>query len=128
MIEGSVGLLMSTLEPNQVIEIFDRMKQKDYARTGCRATDTVIIPAGPVKQGDHLFPNNMEVQLRQLGMPTRLVQGVVTLDKDYTICKKDEILNAHQSQLLKHFYIQMAEFRIVLKAHWFNGQLERLSQ
>jgi mRNA turnover protein 4 len=127
MIEGSVGLFMSTLEPEQVKEIFDRMRQKDYARTGCRATHTIVIPAGPVKQGDHSFPNNMEVQLRQLGMPTRLAQGVVTLDKDYTICNEGDVLNANQSQLLKHFYIQMAEFRIVLKAHWFNGQLERLS-
>lgn len=101
----------------------------DYARTGSIATQTVVIPAGPVTRGlDHeTFPNNMETQLRSLGMPTSLKNGVVTLARDYEICTEGSALTAEAAQLLKHFYIQMAEFRVLLLCHWHGGVFEELA-
>lgn len=83
-----------------------------------------MIPIGVVVRGDEPFPHNMEPQLRTLGMPTRLNQGVVTLDREYTVCKKDDVLTSEQAQLLKHFYIQMAEFKVTLKGCWSNDVFE----
>lgn len=42
----------------------------------------------------------MEPQLRKLGLHTSLKKGVVTLDTDYVICKKDDKLTPDQARLL----------------------------
>jgi mRNA turnover protein 4 len=60
----------------------------------------------------------MEVQLRTLGLPTLLVNGVVTLSRDHTVCSEGDKLTPNQAQLLKHFFIQMAEFKIQGKGYW----------
>lgn len=46
------------------------------------------------------FPHNMEPQLRQLGMPTTLVNGIVTLTKEFTICTQGQALSPEQAHLL----------------------------
>jgi mRNA turnover protein 4 len=68
----------------------------DFARSGCIATDDVLIGAGPLDQ----FQHTMEPQLRQLGMRTSLKKGIVTLDVDYQICKAGDKLSPEQARLL----------------------------
>jgi mRNA turnover protein 4 len=125
-LEGSVGVLLTNSDPEEIKAYFSTYKQMDYARSGFVATDTVVIPAGPVVRNDEKFPNNMESQLRSLGMPTKLVQGVVTLDRDFEICRKNQPLTPDQAQLLKLFYVQMADFHVDLLCHWHNGQFKEL--
>ncbi|XP_076307760.1 mRNA turnover protein 4 homolog isoform X5 [Tachypleus tridentatus] len=88
----------------------------DYARAGNVATDTVVLDEGPLKQ----FPHSLEQHLRQLGMPTSLQKGVVTLIKDYQVCKEGEILTPEQARLLKLLEIQMADFKISVECMWSN--------
>ncbi|KAK9764852.1 mRNA turnover and ribosome assembly protein [Basidiobolus ranarum] len=122
---GDVGLLFTNKSVEEVKKFFEDYKQQDYPRSGYVATDEVVIPSGPVKRGaEDSFPHNMEPQLRGLGMPTMLKNGIVTLPVDYTICKVGDTLTPHQAQLLKLFYIQMAEFQVQLKCAWTNGEFE----
>jgi mRNA turnover protein 4 len=144
---------------------------------GVKATRNVIIPEGPVMRrveevsineldeetdGPHYlpsdkedimaFPNNMETQLRGLGMPTLLkggkinyvlkwtfemqklhgsnhilvVPGVILLMRPYTICNKGDILTPSQAQLLKHFQLKMATFQLRIIGKWSDGEYERL--
>ena len=51
-------------------------------------------------------------------MPTRLDQGKVTLDAPYTVCKEGQVLNSHQTALLKNFGVAMADFKIDIKAYY----------
>jgi mRNA turnover protein 4 len=51
-------------------------------------------------RGEDPFPHNMEPQLRQLGMPTQLVNGVVMLRSDHVICREGDVLTPEQAQLL----------------------------
>ncbi|KAJ3226101.1 hypothetical protein HK099_005570 [Clydaea vesicula] len=127
---GNVGLLFTNSEPEAVLEYFNKFEKQDYARAGIKANETVVIPAGPVVRGEdnEKFPHNMESQLRHLGMTTSLVNGVVTNQKPHTICKKGETLSAEQAQLLKHFYYQMAVFKISILSHWCDGKLEILAE
>ncbi|KAJ2854578.1 mRNA turnover 4, partial [Coemansia erecta] len=60
------------------------------------------------------FPNNMEPELRELGMPTLLRNGKITIDSDYVICHEGEKLTPQQSRLLKHFWEKMAVFKVNL--------------
>ncbi|RKO89826.1 hypothetical protein BDK51DRAFT_23979, partial [Blyttiomyces helicus] len=68
------------------------------------------------------FPHNMETQLRSLGMPTSLVNGVVTLRKPFTVCTEGDTLTPSQAQILKHFYVQMSEFHITILCYWSGNQ------
>jgi mRNA turnover protein 4 len=51
-------------------------------------------------RGDAPVPNNMEPHLRKLGLPTELIQGIVHLRSDYTVCKEGEALSPEQAQIL----------------------------
>ncbi|KAI9103160.1 ribosomal protein L10-domain-containing protein [Phlyctochytrium arcticum] len=121
---GNVGLLFSNEEPEKIKQFFEDWVKQDYARSGSIATDTVTIPEGKVLRGEEGFPHNMETQLRSLGMPTALVNGVVTLRSEYTICREGDALTPDQAQLLKHFYIQQAEFQVKIICHWHEGKFE----
>ena len=67
------------------------------------------------------MPHNMEVHLRGLGLPTMLVNGVVTLSRDHTVCQEGDKLSPEQAQILKLFYIQQAEFKMDVLGFWHNG-------
>jgi mRNA turnover protein 4 len=97
---GQVGLLFTSRAPEVVIEAVKAFAVPDYARTGNLATETIVVPEGPVFRGVDPFPHNMEAQLRKLGMPTNLKKGVVTLIRDYEICHEGKPLSSSQSQLL----------------------------
>ena len=63
--------------PEEVVEWFDDFHPLDFARSGNRATQTFVLPAGPVMQQHsdppEPFPHNEEPQLRKLGLHTKMV-------------------------------------------------------
>ncbi|CAI9605537.1 unnamed protein product [Staurois parvus] len=71
----------------------------------------------------------MEPQLRQLGLPTTLKKGVVTLLSDHEVCKEGDTLTPEQARILKLFGYQMAEFKVTLKSMWSaeTGEFQKLS-
>ncbi|VDP90263.1 unnamed protein product [Echinostoma caproni] len=42
----------------------------------------------------------MEPYLRQLGLPVKLVRGIVHLTEEFTVCQKDEALKPEQCRIL----------------------------
>ncbi|KAI9340244.1 hypothetical protein BDR26DRAFT_784344, partial [Obelidium mucronatum] len=141
-LKGEVGLCFSSLDVDSIRESFSEYVLTDFARNGVVATHTITLPAGPVlkrveavemdtldeslapsylavsKDEVMPFPNNMETQLRGLGMPTLLKGGVIMLMRDYTICTEGEALTTSQAQLLKHFNYKMAKFNVRIVGHW----------
>ncbi|KAF2279967.1 mRNA turnover protein-like protein 4 [Westerdykella ornata] len=123
---GNVGLLFTNREPREIIDYFSSYTETDFARAGIPATQTVTVPAGVVhsragqipEEDDVPLPHSLEVTVRKWGMPTKLSKGKVVLDAEYTICKEGEILNSHQTALLKLFGVATAEFRIEMKAYY----------
>ncbi|ORX49755.1 hypothetical protein BCR36DRAFT_353523 [Piromyces finnis] len=125
---GNVGLLFTDAPPMEVQQYFENFKKEDYARSGFIATHDFVVPEGPVTRGEDklAFPSNMEPQLRALGLPTTLKTGVVTCLFDYTVCKKGDTLTPEQAQLLKHFFIQMSEFKVSLKCYYKDGAINNI--
>ncbi|KAJ2077729.1 mRNA turnover and ribosome assembly protein [Coemansia sp. RSA 988] len=126
---GDVGLVFTNLQVEEAKKAFDSFQEDDYARAGNIATYKVVVPAGEVVRGHSkdTFPNNMEPQLRELGMPTRLKQGKITLDSDYVICNEGDKLTPQQTHLLKHFWEKMAIFKVQVVAYWHkSGEFVRL--
>lgn len=125
---GAVGLLFTTRSPTAVTSFFDGFHPADYARAGNVSPRDFTIPAGVVRSSagelpeadDEPLAHTMEPALRRLGVPTRLVGGVVRLEMHggYPVCKAGEVLDSRQATLLKMFGIASVEFRVEMRARW----------
>ncbi|XP_065786011.1 mRNA turnover protein 4 homolog isoform X2 [Muntiacus reevesi] len=122
-LRGEVGLLFTNRTKEEVDEWFTKYTEMDYARAGNKATFTVNLDPGPLEQ----FPHSMEPQLRQLGLPTALKKGVVTLLSDYEVCREGDVLTPEQARILKLFGYEMAEFKVSVKYMW-DAQSGRFQQ
>lgn len=71
-------------------------EEEDYARSGFVATECINLSAGPLVD----FAHSIEPHLRQLGMPTSLQRGIVTLLKDFKVCDKGQTLTPEQCSIL----------------------------
>ncbi|KAF2225668.1 mRNA turnover protein-like protein 4 [Elsinoe ampelina] len=126
LVDGSVGLLLTDRTKEEVRGFCEGFAEMDFARAGVRATREVTVPGGVVMsrvgevpvEDDVAVPHSLEVTLRKWGMPTRLDKGKVMLDQEWTLCKEGEVLNSHQTALLKVFGITMVEFKVRIKAVW----------
>ena len=117
-----MGLFFTDWEPSEVIAWFDDFKVPDFGRNGNIASRDVILPEGPVLQ-HHSDPpepmaHNEEPQLRRLGLHTKMVRGVPTLEAPHRICTQGKPLTSEQAQLLKLVGEKMVVFRVHLKARW----------
>ncbi|KAL4249068.1 Ribosome assembly factor mrt4 [Abortiporus biennis] len=121
-IKGQVGLLFTDSTPAEVTEWFADFHPLDFARSGNVATQTFILPAGPIMQQHSTppepFPHNEEPQLRKLGLSTKMVRGVPTLEVPHTVCTKGKKLTPEQTQLLKLVGVKMVEFKVGLRMYW----------
>lgn len=125
-LSGDVGLLFTDRDPASVLEYFESYSELDFARAGAVATRDFVVPAGQVysrggeivQEEDVPLPHSLEVTLRKWGMSTRLDKGRIMLDADHQLCTEGQVLNSHQTALLKLFGVTMAEFRVQVSAYW----------
>ncbi|KAK9505919.1 hypothetical protein O3M35_009879 [Rhynocoris fuscipes] len=116
-LKGQCGLLFTDKSVADVLSFFESYSAQDFARTGYKATETVQLEAGALPD----FPHSIEPHLRQLGLPTSLQKGIVTLTKDFTVCKEGDILTSEQARLLKLLGNKMCEFKVTLICMWSKG-------
>ncbi|XP_053664818.1 mRNA turnover protein 4 homolog [Anopheles marshallii] len=107
---GQCGLLFTSESKKSVLEWFDSYQAEEFARGGFRATKTVKLKPGPLKD----FSHAIEPHLRSLGMPTKLDRGIVTLYKEYTVCEKGKLLTPEQARILKLLGKPMATFKVII--------------
>jgi len=81
----------------------EEYEEMEYARSGFTTPESIELSEGPLQQ----FQHSMEPHLRQLGMPTSLQKGVITLIKPYTVCQKGDILTPEQAQILVNIYFNV---------------------
>ncbi|KAF2900487.1 hypothetical protein ILUMI_05700 [Ignelater luminosus] len=117
-LKGYCGLLFTDTPKDEIIEWFNSFAIEDYARSGFKTATTVKLEEGPLKQ----FPHSQEPYLRKLGMPTKLDKGVVTLIKDYEVCKAGSVLTPEQAKILQLLDFKLATFRFVLRACWIKDK------
>ncbi|XP_031847757.1 ribosomal protein LP0-like [Nomia melanderi] len=107
-LRGQCGLLFTNRPTKKVLKWMKSYEEADYARSGFVVSKTVTLPEGPMPE----FPHSIEPHLRQLGMPTALQKGVVTLIKEYTVCKKGQMLSPEQARILKLLGKPVATFKL----------------
>lgn len=103
------GLLFTNRTEKEVIKWMEDYSTLEYARSGFTVSDTVELPEGPLSE----FPHSIEPRLRQLGMPTTLKKGVITLIKDFVVCKKGQTLTPEQAKILELLQVPLAAFKLV---------------
>ncbi|XP_064597695.1 mRNA turnover protein 4 homolog [Liolophura sinensis] len=116
-LKGQTGLLFTNTTKEDVLKYFDSYRCLDFARSGNKATQTVVLEEGPIPE----FSHSMEPQLRQLGLPTSLKRGVITLLREHQVCEEGDILTPEQARILKLFGYEMAEFHLTLEGMWTNN-------
>ncbi|KAL5960817.1 hypothetical protein TSMEX_011486 [Taenia solium] len=124
-IKGQCALLFSNLELDELRQVFNQFRSQDYARAGSIAAQTVTLAAGPMPK----FSHTLEPSLRQLGLPVKLVRGIINLEDDYLVCNMGQALTPEQCRILKYFETQTSEFRVNIVARWKaeDGGVENLS-
>lgn len=116
LLRGHAALLFTRASESQVREALKAASQDCPARGGEPAPATVSVPAGSLDKNDFPFP--LEPELRGLGLPTALRNGVIEVLADYTICTAGETLTGSQARLLKHFGHRLSTRSAVPLAVW----------
>ncbi|XKL69431.1 hypothetical protein PGB90_007200 [Kerria lacca] len=124
-IEGQCGLLFTNRKKEEIIEFFNTYREREYASAGFTPSETITIPEGPLPAE---FIHSMESQLRKLGMPVLLKNGVILVLNEYKICKAGKPITPEQSRLLKLFDHKLEEFKVTLQYVWSktDGTIEKL--
>ncbi|KRZ05878.1 mRNA turnover protein 4 -like protein, partial [Trichinella zimbabwensis] len=122
---GQRGLMFSNLSVDDIIRDLKKLEQPEFARSGNKATETITISAGPLEQ----FQFTIEPLLRKLGLPVKLEKGVVIMEQDFVVCKKDCILTPEQAKILELFGIRLAKFKLKPILAWYDdGTVRKLSK
>ena len=77
---------------------FETYKPSDFARGGCEAQFDFKLKAGQLDQ-----PFSMAEQLRKLGLPVKLEDGILSMTQDLTVCQAGQILTPEQAKILVRF-------------------------
>jgi len=118
-ITGQCALLFSNQDPAEVQQLFAEYRPSDFARAGAIASETVVLPRG--QEALAALPHSIEAHLRQLGMPTQLLEGKIHLLGDHTVCTEGKELSSDAAQVLKLLDIKQAQFLLSVSAHWCRG-------
>lgn len=59
----------------------------------------------------------MESQFREIGLKTKLFNGVIYLLEDFVVAKKDDKLTPEQVRMLKLLDLRIDEFKIKITSH-----------
>lgn len=113
-VTGHRGLLFTNRSQDEVVAYFAEYGKLDYARAGATATATVSMSAGPIEGMTH----TMTPTLTKLGMPVKLMRGVIVNTADFDICRKGDTLTPEAARLLKLFEKPLVTFRLTLISCW----------
>jgi len=105
---NDVGVLFTNKPRDEVLKWFQDYSEHDFARAGNIAGSTVDLNEGPLTQ----FSHAMEPHLRKLNMPVALKKGIVTMLRDYQVCKEGDKLTAEQAKILKLLGVVMSQFSV----------------
>lgn len=116
-ISGSVGLLITSRNEDEVKNYFGSLREEEYARAGNIATREVIITS---EQVSHHPVGQVEL-FRNIGLPVDIDNGRLVLiggKQEHTVCKEGDELSVEDCKLLTHFGVKLAEFQLTLVCKW----------
>lgn len=116
LLRGMTGLLFTNAPREDLEKVLAASQTSCNAVGGDVATETVIIPEGPLDSDRYAF--SLEPELRKLGLPTQLRNGIIHVIGEYTICQEGQQLTAAQARLLNHFGHSLGKRTLTILAVW----------
>lgn len=100
----------------EIFKYFNEFIRQDFPKAGFIATETVVLPAGPLSK--EIFAVSMETYLRlKLAMPTEVKDAGVSLVRDFEVCRKGKPLTPEQAKILKLLGNKMHTFRVAIRCY-----------
>ncbi|KAL0481282.1 mRNA turnover protein [Acrasis kona] len=118
------GLLFTNRPKDEIVKALNDFKITDFARSGEKCTETVVIPAGIVPE----MPHSLEERLLSLNLPIEVKDGGINFRYEHVVAKKGDTLTPEQAKILKHFSKQLSEFHVNLKCYWSKGDFQDLRE
>jgi mRNA turnover protein 4 len=116
-ISGSVGLLLTSQDSQEVEDYFASLQEDDFARAGSVSPQKVCVTNDMVE----MHPVSMMEHFRKLGLPVEIQTGKIALvGGDYVLCREGGTLSAEACKALVHFGIKLSEFKVELVCRWKN--------
>ncbi len=116
LLKGTVGIITTDLDKSEVQDILQQHEQVTQLKSGQRTPKTIKLHQGALFRGgqhsidlgipsnlageEEAMPPSLELQLRKLGVPTKLNKGVVELFKDFVVCEEGKLCSPEQAQIL----------------------------
>ncbi|TNJ29278.1 Ribosomal protein L10 [Giardia muris] len=116
LLRGMTGLLFTNATRDELEKALAASKTNCSAVGGDIATETILIPKGPLDRDRYSF--SLEPELRKLGLPTQLQNGIIHVMGDYTICQEGQQLTAAQARLLNHFGHSLGQRSLSIRGVW----------
>lgn len=113
-LKGNIGLLFTNRPHSEVESFFSSYKEADFARSGFKATETVVLEAGELE----MFVPSQEHNLRLLGLPISLKKGKVVIEEKFTVCQEGDVLTPERAKLLEYLGYKFAIFSLTLISHY----------
>ncbi len=118
-LSGSNIFLFTNLNPFKLLLILEKSKVKATARAGDITAYDVVVPAG----NTGLPPGPIISQLGAVGLPTRIESGSVWINRDTTVIKKGQVIDARLAAVLSKLGIKPVEVGLTVKVAYDDGLL-----
>jgi mRNA turnover protein 4 len=130
LLAGEVGLLLTNRPHSHIESYFAGFRKLDYARAGYAAPRDVTVSDDQLSA----FPSSMLEPLRKLGAPVEMKVGKIVFQSGtrqeegsgWLLCREGQTLTPEQCKLLQQFEVKLAEFRVIIRAWWKDGEFYRL--
>ncbi len=116
-IQGGAGLIVTDMNPFKLYRLLEESKTPAPAKPGVPVPKDVVIPAGPTP----IAPGPLVGEMQALGIPARIERGKVSIQKDYTVLKKGEVITEQLAKILNALGIEPLEAGLNLLAAFEDG-------
>lgn len=123
-LKGHCTLFFTNKDKEECEEIFNKFEEEEYATGGAIAQETIVLEKGfdSLKK----FGHSMEPFLRQLGLPTRLVNSQIELLSDYLLSEEGKPLTVEKCKILKLLDKKMSRLKFQIKGVYDGKSYKRV--
>ena len=110
-------LILSSIDAFKLYKNLKKSKSPGYAKPNDIATDDIMVPAGPTS----LMAGPAIGEFQRAKIPAMVKEGKIHVREDTVVAKKNDVISAQLSNILKKLDIQPMEIGINVLAVWEEG-------
>jgi large subunit ribosomal protein L10 len=116
---GPSALIFTNLKAIKLRRLLDENRSKKRVKPGEQVNVDIVVPAGNTK----LPPGPAVTELNQAGLPTRMQDGTIWIQKDTTVVKAGGVVDPKLALVLAKLNLEPVEVLLDLYSAWENGEV-----